>query len=46
MNAINRLDFGVGWQGILDRGGIIAGNELDIAIDIEAVVDAKPFENS
>jgi len=34
---INRQDFGVSWQATLDRGGIVVGNEIDIAIDVEAV---------
>jgi len=36
---INRQDFGVSWQGIMDRGGIVVGNEVDIAIDVEAVLE-------
>jgi polyisoprenoid-binding protein YceI len=36
---INRHDFGVSWQGALDRGGIVVGNEVDIVIDAEAVLE-------
>ena len=36
---INRQDFGVSWQDIMDRGGIVVGNEVDIAIDVEAVLE-------
>jgi polyisoprenoid-binding protein YceI len=38
---INRQDFGVSWQDTMDRGGIIVGNEIDITIDVEAVLDDK-----
>ena len=36
---INRQDFGVSWQDTMDRGGIVVGNEIDIAIDVEAVLE-------
>jgi len=36
---INRQDFGVNWQDKMDRGGIVVGNEIDIAIDVEAILE-------
>jgi polyisoprenoid-binding protein YceI len=36
---INRQDFGVRWQDTMDRGGIVVGNEVDIAIDVEAILE-------
>jgi polyisoprenoid-binding protein YceI len=36
---INRQDFGVSWQDVMDRGGIVVGNEIDIAIDAEAILE-------
>ncbi len=36
---INRQDFGVSWQDTMDRGGIVVSNEVDIAIDVEAVLE-------
>jgi polyisoprenoid-binding protein YceI len=36
---INRHDFGVSWQDTMDRGGIVVGNEIDISIDVEAVLE-------
>jgi len=36
---INRQDFGVSWQDTMDRGGIVVGNEIDIVIDVEAVLE-------
>ena len=37
---INRHDFGVSWNGTLDRGGVVVGDELDLTIDAEAVLDS------
>ena len=36
---INRQDFGVSWQDTMDRGGIVVSDEVDIAIDVEAVLE-------
>ncbi len=36
---INRQDFGVSWQGTIDRSGIVVGNEIDITIDAEAIFE-------
>jgi polyisoprenoid-binding protein YceI len=35
---INRQDFGVSWNGVLDRGGLVVGDEVDITIDAEAIL--------
>jgi polyisoprenoid-binding protein YceI len=32
---INRQDFGVSWSKTLDGGGLVVGNEVSIAIDVE-----------
>ena len=37
--SINRQDFGVSWNGTLDRGGIVVGNEVEITIDAEAILE-------
>lgn len=34
---INRHDFGVSWQDSLPLGGVVVSNEIDIAIDLEAI---------
>jgi polyisoprenoid-binding protein YceI len=42
---INRRDFGLTWNVALETGGIMVGDKIDIAIDIEAVaaqVAAQP----
>jgi len=36
---INRQDFGISWQDTMDRGGIVVSNEVDIAIDVEAILE-------
>jgi polyisoprenoid-binding protein YceI len=36
--TINRHDFGVSWNDIMDRGGIVVGNTVDIVIDAEAIL--------
>jgi polyisoprenoid-binding protein YceI len=37
--VINRHDFGVSWNSILDKGGIVVGNEVEITIDAEAILE-------
>ncbi len=34
---INRMDYGVKWSRVLDSGGVVVGNDVDIQIEIEAV---------
>jgi polyisoprenoid-binding protein YceI len=34
---LNRHDFGVSWQDQLPGGGVVVGDEIDIALDIEAI---------
>jgi polyisoprenoid-binding protein YceI len=34
--TINRLDYGVKWNKILETGGLVVGQDIDITIDIEA----------
>jgi polyisoprenoid-binding protein YceI len=37
--TINRHDFGVSWNDMMDRGGIVVGNNLDLTIDVEAILE-------
>jgi len=37
--AINRQDFGVSWNGTLDKGGIVVSNTVEITIDAEAILE-------
>ncbi len=34
---INRKEFGVNWNGLLDRGGVVVSDDVDITIDAEAI---------
>jgi len=33
--TINRQDFGVNWSKTLDTGGLVAGNDVDITVELE-----------
>ncbi len=37
--TINRHDFGVSWNDTIDRGGVVVGNNVDITIDVEAILE-------
>ena len=37
---INRHDFGVSWQDAIPGGGVVVSNEIQLALDIEAILDA------
>ncbi len=48
---INRQDFGVAWNKVLEGGGYVLGNDVDILLNIEAMIppakpaaEAKPAE--
>jgi polyisoprenoid-binding protein YceI len=34
---INRKDFGVNWNGLMDRGGLVVSDDVDVTIDVEAI---------
>ena len=34
---INRKDFGVNWHGVLDRGGVVVSDEVELTVDAEAI---------
>ena len=36
---INRQDFGISWNGDLERGGVVVGNDVHVTIDAEALLD-------
>lgn len=36
---INRHDFGISWNSVLDRGGVVVGDEVDITLDAEAILE-------
>ncbi|HZL48917.1 MAG TPA: YceI family protein [Solirubrobacteraceae bacterium] len=37
---VNRHDFGVSWQDKIPGGGVVVSNEIEITLDIEAILDA------
>jgi len=40
---INRMDYGVSWSKMVEGGGLVVGNEVDIVLDVEATREApKP----
>jgi polyisoprenoid-binding protein YceI len=38
---INRHDFGVSWNDVVDKGGVVVGNLIDITIDAEAILEGE-----
>jgi polyisoprenoid-binding protein YceI len=36
--AINRHDFGVSWQDELPGGGVVVSNEIELTLDVEAIL--------
>ena len=39
--TINRHDFGVSWNGALEKGGIVVGDMVEITIDAEAIWESQ-----
>ncbi|MGH7286183.1 MAG: YceI family protein [Polyangiaceae bacterium] len=39
---INRKDFGLAWNQVLEAGGVLVGDRVDIDLDIQGVRFAKP----
>ncbi|WP_406192113.1 YceI family protein [Streptomyces sp. NBC_01017] len=37
---INRHDFGVSWNDVVDRRGVVVSPMVDVVVDVEAVLDA------
>jgi polyisoprenoid-binding protein YceI len=36
---VNRHDFGASWNSALDKRGVVVGNEVEITIDAEAILE-------
>jgi len=36
---INRRDFGVNWNSLLEKGGVVVSDDVDIKIDVEAILE-------
>jgi polyisoprenoid-binding protein YceI len=37
--TINRQEFGVSWNSLLDKGGVVVGDMVEITIDAEAILE-------
>jgi len=35
--SVNRKDFGLGWNQVLEAGGVLVGEQIEITLDIQAV---------
>ena len=40
---INRRDFGLGWNQLLETGGVVVGDEVKMSIDAQVVAKAESF---
>lgn len=40
-SKINRKDFGVTWNKILDKGGLLLGEEVEIYIEVEGIMEKE-----
>lgn len=36
---LNRKDFGVNWNSTLDRGGLVVGDDVELTLDAEAILE-------
>ncbi|WKX73792.1 YceI family protein [Streptomyces sp. XD-27] len=37
---LNRHDFGVSWNDVVDRGGVVVSDMVDVVVDVEAVLES------
>src|SRR5712692_6075983 len=38
--TLNRKDFGVNWNAVMDRGGLVVADDIEITLDAEAILEA------
>ena len=43
--TVDRKDYGISWNKTLDNGGLILGNEVEISIDLEVVMQRQTTES-
>ena len=36
-----RIHVGVSWNDVVDKGGVVVGNTIDITIDAEAILEGQ-----
>lgn len=39
---IDRRDFGLGWNQALETGGVLVGHDIDISLQVQAVLEEQP----
>jgi len=39
--AVNRQDYGIKWNRSMDAGGVVVGDEVQIILDLELVLEAS-----
>jgi len=39
--TLNRKDYGINWNKLLDQGGTLVGDDVEVSIDLEAVKQAE-----
>jgi polyisoprenoid-binding protein YceI len=37
LGMVNRKDFGMAWNEVIEAGGVLVGDEVEIVLDVEAV---------
>jgi polyisoprenoid-binding protein YceI len=42
---INRKDFGVNFNKVMDNGGVVVGDEVTIILDIEGIKTNEPIDH-
>ena len=40
--TLNRKDFGIVWNKVLDNGGTLLGDEVNVSINLETVKQKEP----
>ena len=40
--SVNREDFGLKWNQVLEAGGVLVSNKIEIELEVEAIKQAKP----
>lgn len=43
--VINRKDFGLTYNKVLEAGGLLVGDHIHITLDVEAIIPPKPTQN-
>ncbi|GEM_PF-3945047 len=43
---LNRKDFGIAWSRLMDGGGVVVADEVDIILDVELVKKQPPKQTS